>query len=500
MVSQLNNKTQVRELANGFKEYFKEVLQKVEHDSEVKKASVNTQVTALKSNLETLVDNVGKQKDTYPINVGKEALGQQSNGLKEHIDTIYKTGSGTLTKLRGAFPKVNQHPQAYALSAAAYNGVNLFVTVLQTDYTSYYKGATWTGVSGNEAKCAKILLASLPLIFNGLSYFYWKCSHDKGWKNVTLGSPEPKAFMGLTSIGSNRVKSGRKCEAIVNQAFEKFKEFSKCTSNTTSYAGFLEKFKGSCFTNWKTSRTVTNDNFLSGLYLCSTSYFRHQHQKKAAQASPPSSIREMLYWLMGLTATPQFGDLLGHIHNVVGNNFSVAVSGSAKQNETLSADQVTSYILSTCYTSPSVLDIIQGRVPPNGSEDDPWLHELYSNSAFPFKYPSSGAALFYALSDYTYALQFQLSFLYKQCEYSYENGCGWFYCRYGSEILPKTSGNAVNSHLCEGFKCKDPLTCQHNGTNSGQSTEACNHDQDGLGQKCGKAPNNSLSRPSSPTS
>ncbi|GIX64583.1 variant erythrocyte surface antigen-1 family protein [Babesia caballi] len=493
-----SNQSSVNAFATKVKEYFNGVLDKVAEDTNVKRANgqqLDTKVKELKSKLETLVGKVGQQVATSPINVG-ESSSSGNQSLKSDIEKVNRRGSGALAQLYQAFNVNNMYTQnraAFALSAAAYNGANLFVTVLQTDYTSYYKGATWNQVSGNEnpRTCAKMLLACLPLIFNGLSYFYWKCSHG-GWRETTLGSPEPKAFMGLTSIGANRVKSGLTGSDVVSKAFKNFNEFSTAANgSTTSYADFLKTFRGNCLTNWQSSSNATASNFLSGLYLCSTSYFSHQHQKKAATARAPSSIREMLYWLMGLTATPQFGDLLGHIDKVVGNNFSVAVSGSSKTGETLSADQVTSYILATCYTCPSVLDIIQGRVPPTESNDQPWLHDLYSNSAFPFKYPSSGPALFYALSDYTYALQFQLSFLYKQCEYSYENGCGWFYCRYGSDILPKSPGNAVTSHLCEGFKCKDPLTCQHNGTNSGQSTEACNHDQDGLGQKCGKAPNNS---------
>ncbi|GIX62605.1 variant erythrocyte surface antigen-1 family protein [Babesia caballi] len=447
-VSSLKKQSSVKEFANKVKDYFTNVLQQVESNGKVKSAGngLNTKVKELNTKLGTLVDKVGEQTDTYPINVGQSNVGNQT-GLKTHIDEIYKAGSGALTQLRGAFPDLSKQPAAYALSAAAYNGVNLFVTVLQTDYTSYYKGATWNQVSGdgNHKTCAKIFLACLPLIFNGLSYLYWKCSDTKGWNDMTLGSPEPKAFMNIMTDKSRLFNSNKSATDVVSQAFKGFTEFSKCTSSATSYADFLKKFRGNCLTTWQgSSSAATDDTFLSGLYLCSTSYFSHQHQKKAATARPPSSIREMLYWLMGLTATPQFGDLLGHIHNVVGNNFSVAVSGSSKTGETLSADQVTSYILSTCYTCPSVLNIIQGSVAPKESQNEPWLHDLYTNAAFPFQYPSSGATLFYALSDYTYALQFQLSFLYKQCEYSYDNGCGWFYCRYGNNVQVSN----VKSHLC----------------------------------------------------
>ncbi|GIX64379.1 variant erythrocyte surface antigen-1 family protein [Babesia caballi] len=279
---------------------------------------------------------------------------------------------------------------------------------------------------------------------------------DAKAKNIVNAvCPEPKAFVNIMTDKSRMFNGNKSATDVVSKAFEKFKEFSTAASGQ-SYAEFLNKFKNKGLTTWQGSSKPTDSNFLSGLYLCSTSYFRHQHQKKAAQARPPSSIREMLYWLMGLTATPQFGDLLGHIHNVVGDYFKVAVSGSSKKDETLSADQVTSYILSTCYTAPSVLDIIQGRVPPNGSKDEPWLHRLYSNADFNYTYPSSGAALFYALSNYTYALQFQLGFLYQQCSQLYVNTCGWFMCTYGKGVNPiGSNGKVVSSHICP-VGCSNP--------------------------------------------
>ncbi|GIX65079.1 variant erythrocyte surface antigen-1 family protein [Babesia caballi] len=479
-VTQLKSKSDVQQLANGFKNYFNGVLGKVEEDSEIKKANqAKNHIGTLKSNLATLVTNVGSQKDDHPINVGQSSSNGQSNGLKSDIDTIYAGGSGTLTQLRKAFISLPQKTASFALSAASHTATTAFVTVLQTDYTSYYKGATWENDSDKPHKCVQIFLACLPLIFNGLSYFYWKCSDQNGWKDMTLGSPEPKAFMGLMSIGANRVKSGRKGAEILSQGFQNFKEFTTAASSGQSYADFLNKFRDNCITTWQSSSTAATDStFLSGLYLCSTSYFRHQHQKKAATARAPSSIREMLYWLMGLTATPQFGDLLGHIDNVIGPDFKVAVSGSSTQNETLSADQVTSYILSTCYTSPSVLNIIQGYVPPNLSGDEPWLHGLYNNTEFPLKYPSSGAALFYALADYTYALQFQLSFLYKQCQDMSTTTCGWQFCTFGKDVNKSLTDNVLPSHIC-------PTGCttgsKHNDGDHAKGD--CQH------AGCGKQPN-----------
>ncbi|GIX62159.1 variant erythrocyte surface antigen-1 family protein [Babesia caballi] len=478
-VSQLRNQpTGVRHFASKVKDYFNGVLQQVEKDNEVKRASrpqeLNTKVQTLKTQLGNLVTNVGSQNDAYPINVGDSSSNGQQNGLKNDIDTIYKAGSGSLTQLRKAFISLPQKTASFALSAATHTATTAFVTVLQTDYTSYYKGATWNQVSGdgNHKTCAKIFLACLPLIFNGLSYFYWKCSHDKGWKTMTLGSPEPKAFMGFTSIGANRVKSGRKGSEILSQAFGRFKEFQTAANgSTTSYADFLKKFKGNCLTTWQGSSSA-NDNFLSGLYLCSTSYFRHQHQKKAATARSPSSIREMLYWLMGLTVTPQFGDLLGHIDSIVPKTgLQVAVSGSSKKDEKLFADDVAGHLITTCFTATPIFSTIQGT----GDSSKPWLHELFATAGFTFAYPTSGPALFSNVSNYAYALQFQLSFLYIQCRNTYTVGCGWNQCTFGQGINESSKDTVVASHICS-------VGCTNTGHNPPQNhSTGCEHNG------CGKA-------------
>ncbi|GIX61138.1 variant erythrocyte surface antigen-1 family protein [Babesia caballi] len=463
-------------LGGAVETYLKAVLGNVKGDAE----SASSEVTSLESKLPAVVSHLQKQTEEKPIDIG-----YNGNGIGTQLDAIdgskgaIKQLGNKLTSLSGKHKNIVN---------SFYFACAYFSDVLKTGYTSSYpSSAKWTG-SDNDATYAQIFLGCLPLIFNNLSYFYWKFSSNGGWRETTLGSPEPKAFMNIKTDKSRLFNGNKKGNEILS-ALQKFNEFNSAKKPATSYADFLRNFKNKSLSTWQNSKSSSENTFLSGLYLCSTSYFRHQHQMKAAKARPPSSIREMLYWLIGLTATPQFGDLLGHIHNVVGSYFKVAVSGSSRNDDTLTADQVTSYILATCYTAPSVLDIIQGRVPPNGSKNEPWLHRLYSNAEFNFNYPSSGAALFYALAVYTYALQFQLSFLYKQCQDMYINTCGWFYCRYGSDILPKSPGNAVTSHLCEGFKCKDILKCEHNG--SGPNSTGCKHDQSRPGDQCGKGSNNS---------
>ncbi|GIX65486.1 variant erythrocyte surface antigen-1 family protein [Babesia caballi] len=460
--------SELKTLAGAVVTYLTKVLTKVESDAD----TASSKVQQLKSDLPAVVKQL-KSQTNKPIDLGE-------SGIKTELDAVNGNSSGSNTQL-GDLIKKDQigDTKAKKIVNAVWCATSYFVDVLKTRYTSSYpSSATWQSVGGNQATCAKIFLACLPVIFNGLNYLYWKFSgRGGGWNAMTLGSPEPKAFMGIMTDKSRLFNGNTSATEIVSTAFQNFKEFTNAVrESATSYADFLKKFRGNCFTNWKGSSDA-NENFLSGLYLCSTSYFRHQHQKKAATARPPSSIREMLYWLMGLTATPQFGDLLGHIHNVVGSDLKVAVSGSSKTGETLSPDQVT-YILSTCYSSPSVLNIIQGSLAFNTLQDEPWLHALYSNDAFSFMYPSPGAALFYALSDYTYALQFQLSFLYKQCQDMYINTCGWQFCTFGKDINKSPTKQIVSSHICS-------VGCTTGGHSSGDhATGPCEHKD--CGQASGK--------------
>ncbi|GIX65697.1 variant erythrocyte surface antigen-1 family protein [Babesia caballi] len=482
----LSGKKDISALASAVEPYLKAVLDEVAKDKTVTQSaqSATIHVKQLQSKLTTLVEEL--KKHVGPIDDSDSS--QVMRKIKSFNDTLGPLGQAIDRK---KLP-VEKHPVARALLVSSYNATSNFLSQLQLFYKSSYQGAPaaeFSNATSPEAiKYAKIFLACLPLIFSNLQQLYWKCKQEKnqgGWKEMLLNGSAGKGadlkhFMDLMTFSSVRLNGTMTGDNVVSKAFQNFNEFSTAANgSTTSYAQFLTKFRSGCLTTWQSSSTTAaNDNFLSGLYLCSTSYFSHQHKKKAANARPPSSIREMLYWLMGLTATPQFGDLLGHIDKVVGTNFHVAVSGSSTQNETLSADQVTSYILSTCYTSPSVLNTIQGSLAFKTLQDEPWLYDLYSNSAFPFKYPS-GAALFYALSDYTYALQFQLTFLYKQCEDMYINTCGWQFCTFGKDINSDLQSQIVESHICV-IGCTTS-TGEHSRGDHGQGY--CKHEGCGTGSK-----------------
>ncbi|GIX62834.1 ribosome binding protein [Babesia caballi] len=310
-------------------------------------------------------------------------------------------------------------------------------------------------LTSESQKCAKIFLGCVPLCFYGLSYLYWR-SHDKGaWKDLKLNDRDGSAlknFMAGQGFDTKQLKSGEQGKKVA-EALQNFNGFPTAISGVKSLVEFLKKL-------WPSESSLNPSSHpLSAVFLCASAYFQHQRTTKPIQSpQPPSSIRSMLYWLSGLTMTPQFYSLLDHFSTAVPPGFKVAISGSGGGVglQTLSADDIAGNLITSCLSSSWVLGTIQGP----GETDTPLLHDIYCTSEF--SYPSSRSALFSALCDCSYALQFQLLFLYQQCSRATIHGCAWQDCKYGSDVQPHTE-----SHIC-------PSTCNNRHT-SGDHNSNCKH-------------------------
>ncbi|GIX62395.1 uncharacterized protein BcabD6B2_18300 [Babesia caballi] len=289
------------------------------------------------------------------------------------------------------------------------------------------------------------------------------------------------------------VESSRTGAHIAESALNKFSELQQGMTNASSppvssatfpYVKFTEALKQEVT---KHSSSLPSKCPLSALYHGASCYFQHQQITNAKSAGgTPKTIREMLYFLAALQFSPQYDEfdryVTGHFKTLTGNKsgkdfelkLQVADSGiSTKATEksggnTLSAADLKSYITSTFLLPPSLLGWLQE---PSTSRE-PWLYELFCNPAFQFKYPS-GAALFSTISNYAYALQFQLSFLYIQCRDTYTKACGWNQCTFGRGV--NAAGKGVPSHICKAYNCGDNnVNCSHNGT--GGATQ-CKHNK-----------------------
>ncbi|GIX61451.1 variant erythrocyte surface antigen-1 family protein [Babesia caballi] len=443
-----NKQSSLQGFATAVKEYLGKVLDAIKEDENVKSKAkpavtgLDTKVQELKGKVEALLEKIGNHGEK-PLNF----VSNGANGLKDEIDAINYNTNGALKPLYEALSSPtflgSTYPVARVLIVATYMGTTNFLSQLQNGYQSYYQGATTNELnSPTSPKPPYAPRSSSPASpsFSATSNSFTGSLDGKG-QSASKGA-DLKHFMDLMTFSSVRLNGGKTGGNVLNVMNTSFKDLAAASTSTSTYDVFLKSLKGNATEHLKAPTNYP----LSALFYCSKAYFQGC-QMKSAQTRPPSTIREMLYWLSGLQFAPAYNDLEKQIETVVtSKGLDVANSGSKHTGEQLTSDQVTEYLHTTWLYSPTVFcNIQEPGISDNAGE--PWLHSLYSNSEFRFTYPSSGTALLYTLSNSVYALQFQFQFLYKQCEFDYQNGCGWWLCKFGSDVLPKDD-TTVPSSFC----------------------------------------------------
>ncbi|GIX61539.1 variant erythrocyte surface antigen-1 family protein [Babesia caballi] len=391
-----------------------------------------------------------------------DGVQSSSTELKEKLSEITKalysgTNNGIINALADGLKKFKE-----GIKSQSYND-NVYQALTQSNL--------------NDApNAAQIFLGCVPMIFSALSYLYWRC-HGKGaWKDMKLNDGDGSALKNFMESGgfnpANQLDTRKNGGQVVTSAFGGFSsEFSSAVSaaNEKGFPGFLSALLKNVTTH---SASVTPGKAFVGLHIAAQAYFTHKRSTNShASSHPPSSVRTMLYWLSGLTITPQFGELLDHINSMFPSGpMPVAISGSLQTGETLSADDVAGHFVESCVTASRVVSTIQGR----SVSGNPLLHDIYCSSEF--LYPSSPSVLLSKLADYAYALQFQLHFLYQQCSRVSTYGGRWRQCKYGQSINKDPKGPIVESHICI-------VKCGKGGHNPSSHPNNCNH------EKCGESPN-----------
>ncbi|GIX62282.1 uncharacterized protein BcabD6B2_17170 [Babesia caballi] len=427
----------------------------------------------VKGNVRSFLVDVGSQFQTFDTNVKSQT--QPSNvaqKIGDYLKGVFK-GSGNgwggdaeqaATKLQTLVQKFKSN-NAYDTSDSTFpqnirnvennlitnNAISAVKPILTAGKNAFmgalkmpnymrmdYKGAdsiTWTAGNNDVQTCAKIFLGCLPLYYQALTYLYWKCAPNSGgWNAMTLGGGPLKDFLYSMWYDPSKVNVVKRGSDLVTFLDGKFADFEEqLTSQNRSYPHFLKELHGNA--KQKLSNAAT-DCPLSALFYGASCYFTCKQSQIATPNKSPSTIREMLYFLAALPFSSSYERLEKHIENLLPNELDVADSASSKSG----ADK---------------------------SSDEPWLHSLFSNSEFKLNYPMSGSAIFNALSNYTYALQFQLTFLYKQCVNGFSDRCGWLQCKFGSTINQNFNGS-VQSWLCSTPDCEKFYYCQHN-------SDSCNH-------------------------
>ncbi|GIX62553.1 variant erythrocyte surface antigen-1 family protein [Babesia caballi] len=352
-----------------------------------------------------------------------------------------------------------------------------------TESAAYKKGsAEWSNVekTKDKEKCAQIFLGCLPLYYYWLTYIYWKCRENGGdWASEISNRPTLLGFMSAHGYFREHI-SRRKASDIAKllEVLDTFKQSMQTVSDTPpttikpSHPEFLNALNKSlqgAFTASVGSSTITsvsfNNHSLSALFYLCRCYFTGKHIMQSGSPTskprPPTSIREMLYWLSGLQFSPHYSDIEKQIETIIpqGSGLPVADSAMTTANNIITQSQMKGFLLSSCLSAPGVLGAIQGNS-ADTDEGEPWLYSLFCNT-MNLHYPS-GAALFNTLANYSYALQFQLYFLYIQCRTNYSQSYGWQWCRYGQSAQPSgKNAKELASWICSSSNCLN-ISCQHN--------------------------------------
>ncbi|GIX62702.1 variant erythrocyte surface antigen-1 family protein [Babesia caballi] len=435
-------------------------------------------------------------KGVFQGNGGSGWDSSGADGVEQKLKTLVQNfnGNNTYNTSAGGFSdNIGQVKNALNTGSHATvqpileAGKEEFVWHLEKAYVSYYPAsAQWPSDGNDEKTCAQIFLGCIPLIYHCLTQLYWLC-HDSGpWAEHRFHDPNGSGLRNImVALGySDYYLSSQQGTLVVKSAMQRFNEFTAIQLEgpkpqlTTPYHAFLNKLTSNLETVTNPPSSNLTDQTIPALYHIARLYCRHQHGRNADRTRPPSSIREMLYWLSGLQFSPQYDSLQSHISGVFRNilgkpgitddtqlSLDVADSASYKNDNTLSAVDLKGYLTMTCLYSPMVLGRLQGPGVSTESKE-PYLHFLFGNG-MTFAYPS-GAALLTKLSEYAYALQFQLSFLTQKSFTNFDEGCGWRHCRFGKEIEPTESSNVTApSHLCHA-DCESHTRgeCQHKGPSS----------------------------------
>ncbi|GIX64737.1 variant erythrocyte surface antigen-1 family protein [Babesia caballi] len=409
-------------------------------------ASPGKKLTDCPSNLKEAIDWILRV-------TGKD--GQVTGGTRQLAGAITRLLDGVQSSSPELEPRLNEIKEALSpggtdgIIGALANGLEGFKNAITSNRENVYQVLN-SGLAPEVPKAGEIFLGCVPLCFYGLSYLYWRCSENGGWKTLKLNDRDGSAlknFMASQGFDTNQLKGGSNGGQIVAEALKSFNSFHSTINKNTSFTHFLKNLR---------SAASTTTHPLSSLFLGATFYFE---SKRPKTHKSPSTIRQMLFWLCALTTSPHFIDLLDQFNTAVPDGFKVAVSGRAGGHglQTLSPDDLAVNLVTSSLLSSHILVTIQGL----GDPENPLLHEIYGISEF--SYPSSGTALFRALCDYSYALQFQLLFLFQQCSRSTIHGCAWQDCRYGSGVQAHS-----DSHIC-------PTKCNSSHATNSNHNSNCNH-------------------------
>ncbi|CDR96886.1 hypothetical protein BBBOND_0307900 [Babesia bigemina] len=142
---------------------------------------------------------------------------------------------------------------------------------------------------------------------------------------------------------------------------------------------------------------------------------------------PPRTVREMLYWFVGLNTYGYIGIITQHIKSILKRFKNDAIEVTLEPY-TLDASHVADKLTEACLYSATVIYKIK-----HTNVSDAFKDFFKDKEKYAYYYSPDPACLLCQLRDYVYACHHQLQFLKAQCKRDKLSG-GWQDCKYGSDI------------------------------------------------------------------
>ncbi|GBE59958.1 hypothetical protein, conserved [Babesia ovata] len=403
----------------------------------------------VQSKLNTLLDELHSSNHfTHSLTIN---LGNLSSALHSLVPTNFEGPCNTL-------PDVIK------------SGLRDFHDELEKAYVSVYDAEPWK--SEHSDKYAKIYFTLLKTVCHDLIRLREHCDGDCKDKKICLLEMSDRKQI-ANPLGQWLDKRGF---TVSNSPDKQNGELNK-EKNSDAITNLLDAPIDKSQDNLHLQQCISKKDtgfpvmdILDCLFDHLIQYNKTSHLIIPISPKSPSSVNDMLQWLVGLRYNPMCQPVVSAFNGL----FSDAEKGLAVTaphdvlrmipNSTLRPNTLAGTLTAVCRQAEKTLTAIQGY----GHSDGRYACE-YANNSRNLIYPTNPAACMDMLIDILCRLQQQLCFLYRQC--CVTSKCsGWRDCHYGKNV-------AGSSWQCNDKQCPDQ-TCD----------QTCN-------QKCKQHPDCGLKSP-----
>ncbi|CDR71867.1 hypothetical protein, conserved [Babesia bigemina] len=373
------------------------------------------------------------------------------------------------------------------------SGISKFVDELRKVYISTYDSVSFDGVlfdnhryevtprgavstyylSGYGKKCAKVFITTLEMLSNDFytlikeSMKSWKARQINTYNDNLFGKwLEDRGYKVDREKGKQTGELQNKSDMTVTTIYDILSKNIRSVVEVDTQTSWMKDIVQRKKARNENANQINVVDILLFLYEQVQIYYKVSHYNVPSKPKAPSSVKDMLQWLIGLPHTTVYNELtvggFGELFDRPEEEKLTDESGPTLKLEdddkldaypaTITAVNLRDTLTEVCHYSYDVLVSLLGH----GHAGGRYACEFNTNED-KFSYPNDMNALICSMLDILTRLHEQLYFLCRQCHYTTDLS-GWANCWYGRDV-----GGA--SWKCNALQCPDQSADQiHNQT------------------------------------